>query len=476
MLKPKCYFLLLLLLVIGKAGFSQDHGRGMLFDDSTYELQPRKAQLTRSLLSALPSSVSLKMYTPYPKNQLQYSTCVAWASAYCGRTMVDAIKNNWTDRDIITKKAYSPAFLFRLIQPNAGCNNGTYIDQAFSAMKNIGSIPFTNLPDLCVPAVDPALKGRASSSRLKDFATLFDYRSSNNIKVQAVKKALSEKKPVVIGMLTPPSFDGAFKCWQPKEQPSNAYGGHAMCVIGYDDSQYGGAFEVQNSWGDNWGNDGYMWIKYDDFARFVQYGYEFVDVPRARSTEPDLAGAIKLELASGEQMPVNLYVSTRGLKVVSAQTTTVQPLTIYKVSQAYTSGTNFRIYISNNQPAYVYAISSDLSNNVTKIFPYADNISAALDYKKNDVALPDEDHYIQFDNQPGTDFLCVLYSKTELDINDLMNKVSAGAGTFNERIYHALADKIVDPKNINFSSDHIGFQGASNDKDIVALMVELEHK
>ena len=248
-----------------------------------------------------------------------------------------------------------------------------------------------------------------------------------------------------------------------------------MCVVGYDDAQYGGAFEIQNSWGINWGNKGYIWIRYADFARFVKYAYEFVDLPDAKPDMPDLSGSIKLVLSTGEQMPANLLISTRGLKVVNAQTTP-EPLTIYKTANPYASGTNFRIYISNNEPAYVYAISSDLSNTVTKIFPYEDNISAALNYKKNDVALPDEDHYIQFDNQPGKDFLCVLYSRNELNINDLIARISAKTGTFNQRVYSVLSDKIADPKDIQFSNNNIAFKGNSNGKDMVALMVELDHK
>ena len=176
-----------------------------------------------------------------------------------------------------------------------------------------------------------------------------------------------------------------------------------------------------------------------------------------------------------EPMPANLLVSTRGLKVVAAKTTP-QPLTIYQTANPYTSGTNFRIYISNNQPAYVYAISSDLTNQVTRIFPYEDGISAALTYKKNDVAIPDEDHFIQFDNQPGKDFLCVLYSRNALNINDIISRVSAQTGTFNERVYNVLRDRIVDPKNIKFNSNNIAFDGTSNGKDLVALMVELDHK
>ena len=283
-------------------------------------------------------------------------------------------------------------------------------------------------------------------------------------------------KPVVIGMLCPPSFDyPANNYWEPIEEPLTSYGGHALCVVGYDDNQYGGAFEIQNSWGDTWANKGYIWIRYNDFARFVKYAYEFVDLPDPKPDVPDLSGSIKLALSTGEEMPASLLISTRGLKVVTANRTP-EPLTIYQTVNAYTSGTNFRIYISNNEPAYVYAISSDLSNAVTKIFPYEDNISAALTYKKNEVAIPDENHYIQFDEKPGKDFLCVLYSRTELNINDLIAKISAEQGTFNERIFKVVGDRMVDPANIKFTNDRIAFQAYSKDKDIIALMVELDHK
>ena len=33
---------------------------------------------------------------------------------------------------------------------------------------------------------------------------------------------------------------------------------HAMTIIGYDDNKYGGAFEVMNSWGEAFGNKGFV--------------------------------------------------------------------------------------------------------------------------------------------------------------------------------------------------------------------------
>jgi len=447
----------------------------MEFDDESYAGIPKKAKLTRSLES-VPGSFSLKQYSPIPENQGIYGTCTAWASAYCGRTIVEAVKNNWTDKKLISANAYSPAFLFRLIRPSdPECAGGSTVSKAFESMKLTGLVTYNDLSSACVPAVTEAHMAIAEKGKIKDYMRLFDINSAENIKVQSVKKSISEKKPVVFGMVCPPSFMGARGVWEPTEQPDKSYGGHAMCVVGYDDSKDGGSFEVQNSWGQQWGNEGYIWIKYADFARFTWYAYEFIDLPEPKPEVADLSGEIRLTLADGSDMPVNLRVSTRGLTVVPSKPA-AGPLSVYQTGQPYSSGTRFRIYISNNQPAYVYAISSDLSNEVTKIFPYENGISAALTDQKNNVAIPDEDHFIEFDNKPGKDFLCVFYSKRELDIDDIIKQLGSQAGTFSERIFKVVGTQMADPKHVEFSKDRIAFEGFSNGKTLVSMMVELEHR
>jgi hypothetical protein len=290
---------------------------------------------------------------------------------------------------------------------------------------------------------------------------LFEDESNSTLVIQSVKKSIQEKKPVVIGMICPNSFFKARGVWSPTEEPLESYGGHALCVVGYDDDQYGGSFEIQNSWGTEWGNEGYIWIKYSDFTKFVKYGFQFIDLPEPQPSKPDLAGQIKLLLSNGELMPISLSTQT---------------VNLYKTKIAYTYGTRFRIYISNNEPAYVYAISTDLSNKIMKIFPHNEGISAALTDKKNELPIPDEDHYVQFDNQPGTDILAVLYSRDELNFNELIEKISQANGSFAERIYKVLGDKLVDPKNIEYDSDAISFKGFSKGKTIIPLIVEMDHQ
>jgi C1A family cysteine protease len=56
-------------------------------------------------------------------------------------------------------------------------------------------------------------------------------------------------------------------------------GGHAVCMVGYDDKikfkdgKMGG-FIVRNSWGENWGDNGYFYMPYS-FALSYQFAADF---------------------------------------------------------------------------------------------------------------------------------------------------------------------------------------------------------
>jgi len=69
-----------------------------------------------------------------------------------------------------------------------------------------------------------------------------------------------------------------------------------------------------------------------------------------------------------------------------------------------------------------------------------------------------------------------LYSRTELNIKDLIGKIGAEQGTFNERIFKVVGDRIVNPADVKFTNDKISFQAYSKGKDLIAMMVELDHK
>lgn len=171
-----------------------------------------------------------------------------------------------------------------------------------------------------------------------------------------------------------------------------------------------------------------------------------------------------MQLKEGEEkVPVSLYHGHN--------------FSCYKAKGDYYSGTRYKLVVSNNEPAWVYVIGSDLQNHVVKLFPYADNISASLDYKQNNIAIPSESSKMEFlmDDIAGTDYFCILYSQEELDINQLILKLRAAPGSFYTKVKIALGDRMVPIDDILFDENQVGFR-AHSDKNIVPLIVEISHK
>lgn len=440
---------------------SQNFGAGLNFNDSEYKEVKKKAVLTRSLYSTLPTSYSLKKYAPIPKSQGQYGTCVGWSTAYAGMTILESISKNRTNKVSSTSNTFSPGFIYKQIKNSndSYCKFGSSIKDALTIIQTKGVCKYSDMTETnCPTYISPIIFTKASSYKITDFAKIFSLFDSKDYKLKAVKKSLSENNPVIIGMNLPKSFYKAKGVWQPTESSNLTYGGHAMCVIAYDDNKYGGAFEIMNSWGTNWGNEGFIWIKYNDFNNFVKYAYEMIKFKsNKRITTNNLSGSIKFVKSDGTESKAKYENG------------------IYKINEPYKSGTKFRLYISNSEPAYVYAFGFDATEKTFTIFPNKPNISAALNYANNSVAIPNENHYIQTDNTIGNDYLCVIYSKNKLNIEKIKKNIENSSGTFYERINNNLSKILVNKTNTTIHHSKIAFNVKNSLKSAIAIIVETKH-
>lgn len=458
--------------IIAEARSDAEFMTGLLPDDGTYNTLPEKAELITRDYTSLPSSHSLKSFAPVVRSQSQFGTCTGWATVYAGRTIAEAVSRGWIDKDRITAEAFSPIYIYAQIKhaDDPNCRHGSHIFNALAVLKNQGVVKMSDFEELCASAdeIPYTLKQKAGLYKIDDYFTLFKLGSiTPDTKVRKVKKALAEDCPVVIAMWLPKSFHQAGGDWSGIDVNPNDHGYHAMCVVGYDDNHSGGgAFEIMNSWGQNWGNGGFTWVKYDDFGKFVDQAYE-IYVKKGRENHIDnqatvntFAGSIDLKLSTGETMKAS-YNAARGT---------------YRLSESYISGTRYRAYISNNEPAYVYVIGSDLNNNVSIVFPSEPTISPALTYKGSSIAIPDERFYIEMDNTKGTDYMCVLYCSEPLDIDSVKQAIKSTPGTIQQKVKVALGDKCVSPNNISFDSSRISFNASSPGATVVPLIVEIDHK
>ena len=486
----KKILLTVILLSLGFATSLQSQQKryftGSLLNDSAYVQIPQKPVLLTRSYDVLPQSHSLRQYCPSTKDQGPYGTCASWATAYAARTISEAIANNWIESLQITRETFSPLFIYSLAKKgnDSRCQTGVYLGAAFEILKMRGVAKYRDFNFDCSSSasIPGELHVKARSYTIDNYFALFSGTDPYSKKISTTKKSIAENRPVVISMEIFNSFQkDNEKVWSGIRDVSGGY--HAMCVVAYDDNKYGGSFLLMNSWGPKWGIDGFKWIRYTDFNQYVNYAMEMYvrkknvsessqpkPTPKPEPVPPipiqselvDLAGELYFVLSTGQKIRPNLRI--------------VNNTSYYVLEGSYISGTRYRLYLSNNEPAYVYVIGSDLKNSVTKVFPPNDRISAALVYKSNDIAIPDEKWYIEMDNTKGKDYICVLYSKDELPINNIVRKIKAESGSFFEKVNKALIYDIIPARAIKYDASTIKFSVGNTNKIVVPIIVEIDHQ
>jgi hypothetical protein len=401
-----------LLLIVLPASFvagQHQFQRGLIWEDNRYNTLPVSygAQVT------VPALKSLKTFYPRvimePKQDM---TGVAWACLWYGRTAAEAIACNLQEPGKVLQVAFSPAYNYGLVRKSNDCKEAiSMIDLMESMVKN-GSPFWSEYREFCVAQVAPEVYATARSKRLSGYVKLFNTSDAEAIKVQAVKRALNSHSPVIIGMICPPSFQLASEFWQPREQPDPQHGGHAINVVGYDDTKYGGAFELVNSWGKGWGTQGYSWIRYKDFADFTPYAFSLFQVGGASCATP-FEGEVSFRDVSGKNMPA----ANTGAEGE------------YQLTQSYPSGTQFTIVMNSSRPAYVYSFGVDPTNTFFPMFPRS---PATLPISFGPLKAPDDMPVLQLTDPPGRNVIYFVFSPAPIDLNNCINLLKS-AGDFAPR-------------------------------------------
>lgn len=465
-MKKKIILKIIFLAFATLTGYAQETEfyTGCLPETNTDRLPKQATLMTRDFYS-LPSSYSLRQYCPTPQSQGQYGTCTSWATTYAFRTILDAVRNNWNHEEMITGNAYAPLFIYSQIKDkdDMQCRKGSQISEALLRLQNVGAVKKEQFDVMCADYIPDNIMSLASANKIGGFTTLVVYGQTlmDPVKVSVIKKAISQKQPVVIAMHISPSFNTAKDVWDGNTWGRDGY--HAMCVVGFDDNKYGGAFLIMNSWGSKWGNNGFIWVRYADFCRTVDQAYTgfLPNSPSPNNNRNTLSGELAIKLSTGSEM--------QGKLVKSGE------YPHYEMSESYISGTRYRLIITNNEPAFVYVIGDDLTSNTSIVFPPREDISPALTYKHSHIAIPNEQWYIEMDDTKGKDYICVLYSKKELDIKSIAQQVKKGDGTFYQRIMSALGQNIVSKSDLELKDDQIKFT-ASTKNSIVPIIAEINHQ
>jgi hypothetical protein len=203
--------------------------------------------------SKLPASVSLLPYAPVIGEQ-EEGSCVSWAMAYCALTIAKKLEGS-----LKPAQAFSARNLHSRLNAESKsppCSDGASLLPALNLLANYGCALSDNSDDCnYTPATSEY------DNRLFAFDKL-------SLSAHNIKAALSMEYPVVIAASSYSNgWDASSNIisgvWN-GQRGARDWGGHAMCIIGYNDSIGGGSFHVQNSWGNRWGAEGYFWLRYED--------------------------------------------------------------------------------------------------------------------------------------------------------------------------------------------------------------------
>ena len=267
-------------------------GQGLIMNPDAYEAIEKydPSDEMGFASSSQPSRVSYRKYAPSVGYQGNTATCVGWSVAYAQLTTQQNMRMGITNYYQRTARAMDPNFLYAFIKTSndSWCEKGAFILDAMDVLQNVGCKPNNAQPWFnCNTKIkkDDISLALASPYMISGYDAI-------NINIKNVKYFLSKGMLVSAGFSTNKSF-------QSKQTSSSGKwtllgkldenSGHAMCIIGYDDYKYGGSFEVMNSYSNNFGDDGFVWITYSDFIKCASQGW-IINIPGFNSKTSCLFG------------------------------------------------------------------------------------------------------------------------------------------------------------------------------------------
>lgn len=471
--RPK---LLIPAIIIGAVLYFWNGGCGALLNSSEEKpfatggvLKPEeyeKAEIFNFLFednktNPLPERFSLLKFCPDRLNQGAQGSCVAWSNAYAARTILYAQQTGKNPNEI----AFSPSYLYNNIKLDDNCQ-GSYIVRAVDWMATKGSVPFSDFAyneSTCSQRVPQELDNKAENFKIKGAQRIGENpRAGLTLRdILQIKLALKAGSPVAIGMMVGGSFMQDMmgkKLWSPTSEDyrQSGFGGHAMTVIGYDDNLAGGALEIMNSWGPEWGENGVAWVKYTDFVEFTREAYAYAPMGKVSEPQPEKFEVEFSLMNSNTKKDIELIYENNGH---------------FKTRNPLKPGTPFKVKFKNNVECYAYIFGRETDGSCYVLYPYTPKHSPYCGVTGTRV-FP-RGYNMQPDEQGNSDLIVVLISRTPLNYEDIKTEVNARKNTdFVSAFNQTLSGKII--RNIKFNTKgSVSFSESYRDTKSVLIAIEV---
>lgn len=409
----------------------------------------------------LPEMVSLLQYCPDRKNQGAQGSCVAWSNAYSARTILYARQTGKDPNSI----AFSPSYLYNNIKLDDDCQ-GSYINRAVEWMSQKGAVPFADFTyddRTCSQAIPAGLNDKAQNFKIKGAQRLGENPDAGlTLKdILQIKQSLNAGSPVAIGMMVGGSFMQDMmgkKVWHPNssDYSQSGFGGHAMTVIGYDDNLEGGALQIMNSWGPEWGDNGVAWVKYKDFIEFTKEAYAYAPMGKAGEAIPDKFDVEFSIFNNKSKADIPLEHLGNG---------------VFRTKNKVEIGTPFKVKIKNNVECYAYIFGQETDNTCYVLYPYTPKhspycgVTGTRVFPRGYNMVPDE--------KGTSDFIAVLVSREPRNYEDIKTKVNAVVQPdFAASFRSALGSSLI--SNVTFKvSETVAFSAPYKENKDVLVLIEV---
>src|SRR5688500_14826231 len=467
---------LLLLVLFADSVRSQ----GLLLNDDEYRKTPALAAeytgaKTSSDLLQNTFKVDLKPYCPTVRAQGDVSSCVGWSVGYAAMTIENAIRNGWGgDQGRIDDNAFSAMYVYNQIKLG-DCFFGAELNRAFGILSEKGNVFYRDFAvgNNCDSLPAGRLVEKARINKVKAFTTLFDPEDNPDVKVERVRATLLRNTPVVIGMSVLEHFlslKSTDHVWYPNVGKTDLFGGHAMVVVGYDDGLK--AFEIMNSWGEGWANHGFVWVRYDDFAKYCKYAYQlFLE---KEEDAGHLEGTLRVNrpvMQSATDGEIDVIFSPLAFRFAGDR---------YSLTDTIRAPLDFQLVAENfRRDGYLYVIvfANDLkplvhwprNEKLNKKFS-GEHDSPIITADEGSVTLPSRYKVFRI-SEPGVEYLCVLNSNAPVkNLTEKLGQVRGAKGELPERLRKVFGSR--SQLNSVFENDRISFLSRMEKPGIVTMLLE----
>jgi C1A family cysteine protease len=333
--------------------------------------------------SFIPNAFSLEKYLPPIGNQSDVGSCVGWATTYYGLTMIKRMEKG------LNTAPFSPWSTFNRYKAKNKenpCYGGARMYECLEILKQQGAPFHSTYAFPYCSKENPKLR---YTDKLSDFKEL---QAQN---AQQIKKSLTDGCPVVIGLKI---FDGGkgnslnshmldsngvikMECFR----DTYAAGAHAMCIVGFDDQMDGGAFKLVNSWGEDWGKDGFCWLRYADLkiliCAYALFPEKYVKPPNSNAPNRSASGEFRIKNKSNITLLLAYSMNNEHGRITKGwYTLPAQEESVIILSDGLGSSLDIALIDEHRTPMTVNGIESlKVQADIKKTFHYFGEMTSCME-------------------------------------------------------------------------------------------------